>query len=139
MTPSPGRHAGTVSGPARGAANLERIRAAVARLVDAGPAERVGGRVNRQWFGREAGVDPQCLRRGRNPGCADAFEAYDAADRERWTARRLGPEPKPAAAPADDRREDLILELRAENARLKAELERFRALRRLMAETGRMP
>ena len=131
------------TGAGRGAGNLARLREAFARLLEAGPAERVGGRVNRQWLGREAGVDPQCLRRGRNPGCADAFEKYEADDAERWLAvadvRKLEAERKAAARKEDDRNEDLILELRAENARLKSELEQFRALRRLMADTGRMP
>ena len=141
--PKPKSDDAAVIGAGRGSENLARLTTAIARLLEAGPANRVAGQLNRQWLGREANIDPQCLKRSRNPKCADAFEAYDTADRARWSggleARRLDAERKAVTREADDRNENLILELRAENARLRSELDGFRALRSLLAETGRVP
>lgn len=131
------------NGAERGAENLARVQAAVARLLEAGPAERIAGQINKQWFAREAAIDTQSLKRSRNPRCAAAFEVYDAADKERWLtrieARRIDDDNKQTARTRDSEKDDLILGLRAENAKLRAELEQFRTLRRLMTETGRMP
>lgn len=126
-----------------GSENLAKLQAAAARLLEVGPAERLAGQINKQWFCREAGLDAQCLKRSRNPRCADAFELYDTADKERWLSRlevrEIEAESKAATKRKDDLKDDLILTLRAENASLRAEVENLRGLRRLMADTGRMP
>src|ERR1700739_4446892 len=103
------------NGAERGAENLAKVQATAARLLEAGPAERIAGQVNKQWFCREAAVDPQCLKRSRNPKCAEAFEAYDAADKDRWLTRlevrQLEADKKAAIREEDARKDDTIVML----------------------------
>ncbi len=135
---APGR-----SGAELGSENLAKVTETAARLLGLGPAERVAGQINKQWFSREAGVDPQCLKQSRNPRCAEVFASYDADDKVRWLTRlemrELEADQKLAGKRQDELKDDLILTLRAENASLKADLDGLRALQRLMADTGRMP
>ncbi|MDX8449862.1 DUF6262 family protein [Mesorhizobium sp. VK25A] len=71
----------------------------------------------------------------RNLGLEEATVAAPTA----FDQARLREETKARADVRSKALEEEVLRLRAENAKLREENERFRALRRLLADTGRIP
>jgi hypothetical protein len=76
-------------------------------------------------------LDGATAELGLDNGLPPAGTAFDEA--------RIREEVKAKADRRTKELEEEVLRLRAENARLKSENERFKAIRTLMAETGRMP
>jgi len=102
---------------------------------------RHGVDVNRSALATECGFDRKVFR--DNPRCAVMLRDADELDRVHFldglTQAELKRDDK---AKTDEDRAELetrILDLMAENASLKRELERFRRLERLMLDTGKLP
>jgi hypothetical protein len=134
-------------GVQQGEENVRRLRAYIAALE----AENRGlpardGRPNLSVIAEACGFDRGVFysnqaaklllddalgRLGLDTGRPADLTAFDQA--------RLREEGKARADGRSKGLEEELLRLRAENASLRAENERFRALRRLLAETGRVP
>lgn len=102
---------------------------------------RYGSEVNQSKLAKECGFDRAIFR--TNPRCAELLEIADHADRQRFMTQLQQAEfRREERAKTDQDRADLEamnLRLLAENAALRQEIERFRRLERLMADTGRLP
>jgi hypothetical protein len=105
------------------------------------PLPRSGVELNKSAIARECGFDRKVFQ--TNPRCADLLDRAEREDRERHLNRMDQAElRREEAAKTDKDRAELEaqnLRLMAENASLRLDLERFRRLERLMAETGKLP
>lgn len=102
---------------------------------------RYGSEINHSKLAKECGFDRAIFR--TNPRCMELLEVADRTDRERFMTKMQQAEVhREEKAKIDQDRADLEamnLRLLAENAALRKEIERFRRLERLMADTGRFP
>ena len=104
------------------------------------PLPRYGTELNRSAIAKACGFDRKVFQ--TNPRCLRLLEEADARDRKE-NLTRLGEAEivREQKAKVDtDRRalESLNLRLMAENASLRKELERWRRLNALLAETGKL-
>lgn len=141
MTPASGQP-GSRSGSRIGAQNVETLRRYLEGLEERGePLPRRAGEPNRTAIAKACGFDRQVLY--QNPAAKALLDAYESEDRRRHLDKLAQAELKrEATAKIDKDRSDLerrILELQAENARLRSELKRFAEIERLMTEKGRLP
>jgi len=105
------------------------------------PLPRYGVELNRSAIAKACGFDRKVFQ--TNPRCAELLEKADAADREANLTRLEQAEAvREQKAKVDSDRAELEaqnLRLMAENAALRRELERWRRLNAVMAQTGKMP
>ena len=105
------------------------------------PLPRTGAELNKSAIARACGFDRQVFR--TNPRCAQLLAAADGADPKNGeTAFSKAQEARETIAKSD--REMLALEeqnvrLMVENAALRRELDRYRQLSAMIAQTGRLP
>lgn len=105
------------------------------------PLPRTGTELNKSAIARACGFDRQVFR--TNPRCAQLLAAAEAADRPTGeTALSKAQEARETITKSD--REMLALEeqnvrLMVENAALRRELDRYRQLNAIIAQTGRLP
>ncbi len=130
------------SGAAIGADNLEALRRYLEGLEEDGhPLPRRANEPNRTAIAKACGFDRQVLY--QNPGARDLLDEYEIEDRKRHLDKLQQAEiQRESRSKVDKERSDLerrVLELEAENARLRSELERFAAIERLMTTSGRLP
>lgn len=121
--------------------NIDALVALLARYRESGtPLPRYNGELNRTKVAAECGFERQVFR--TNARCAALITAADEEDREQHLNRLEQAELKrEEKGKIDQDRAELEAEnlrLMAENASLKLELERFRRLEVLMAETGKL-
>ena len=121
----------------------EHVQTLVAVLAsyDGKPLPRYHGELNRSAIAEQCGFDRKVFQ--TNPRCAELMASVDADDRRRHldalAQAELGREDKAKVDRDRAELESQNLRLMAENASLKVDLERFRRLERLMADTGRLP
>jgi len=122
--------------------NVDALVEILSRYKESGqPLPRYNGELNRSKLAAECGFDRQVFR--TNPRCAALVDAADEEDRERHLNQleqaELRREEKGKVDEDRAALESDNLRLRAENASLKIELERFRRLELLMTATGKLP
>ena len=114
---------------------------AVLASYDGKPLPRYHGELNRSAIAEQCGFDLKVFQ--TNPRCAELMASVEADDRRRnldaLAQAELGREDKAKVDRDRAELESQNLRLMAENASLKVDLERFRRLERLMADTGRLP
>jgi len=102
---------------------------------------RHGTEINRSAIATECGFDRKVFR--DNPRCAALLREADDRDRTRFldglARAELQRDDKTKTDDDRSKLENRVLDLLAENAALKRELERLRRLERLMTETGKLP
>ncbi len=121
----------------------ENVQALVAVLSGYGdrPLPRYNGELNRSKLAEECGFDRKVFQ--TNPRCAQLVREAEEADRTRHLDQlaraELAHEDKAKLDADRAALEAQNLRLMVENASLRAELERFRRMERLMTETGKLP
>ncbi|WP_374377729.1 hypothetical protein [Dongia sp.] len=123
----------------------ENVQALIERLTSyeqsSKPLPRYGIELNQSQIAKECGFDRKVFR--NNPRCADLLKQADEADRKRhMTLLQQAETKREEKAKVDEDRAALEaqnLKLMAENASLRREIERFRRLESIMAETGKLP
>lgn len=121
----------------------EHVQTLVAVLAsyDGKPLPRYHGELNRSAIAERCGFDRKVFQ--TNPRCAELIASVEADDRHRHldvlAQAELGREDKAKVDRDRAKLESQNLRLMAENASLKVDIERFRRLERLMADTGRLP
>jgi hypothetical protein len=120
----------------------EHVQSLIAVLASFGgkPLPRYQNELNRTAIAKLCGFDRKVFQ--TNPRCAELIASADADDRkchlDALAQAELGREDKARVDQDRAELEALNLRLMAENASLKVELERFRRLERLMAESGKL-
>lgn len=122
--------------------HVQTLIAVLSRYEDSGtPLPRYGVELNQSRLASECGFDRKVFR--NNPRCAELLDAADQKDRERnlnqLDQAELRREEKSKTDQGRVALEAENLRLLAEIAALRNELERFRRLERLMAQTGKLP
>ena len=120
--------------------HVQRLAAVLEQYRDK-PLPRYGTEVNQSVLARECGFDRKVFQ--TNPRCAALLSQADQTDRgQRLSQMDQAEFRREAKGKTDKDRANLEaqnLRLMAENMSLRLELERYRRLERLMAETGKMP
>jgi hypothetical protein len=105
------------------------------------PLPRYGVDLNKSLIAKECGFDRQVFR--TNPRCSEILREADGRDRNIHLSKleqaEAAREQKAKADLGQLALEDRNLQLLAENAALRRELDRLKRLSAIMAETGRLP